>query len=149
MKQISFIFSIVILLMGCSNDDSNQSKVDYSLIVENTLNGKGTENISKSNLVINNAESWNSLLVKLNLLYNAMITYPDINVDFSKYQVIAIFDEIRPDAGYSINVKDITETQNTTIIKIAYIKATSAFFTTTQPYCIIKIPKSNNKIIFE
>jgi hypothetical protein len=51
MKQIINLFSILFLLTGCSNDDSNQSPVSFSVIAQNDT-FPDDENFPKSNLVI-------------------------------------------------------------------------------------------------
>lgn len=148
MKQIITLFSILFLLTGCNSDDSDTSNVSYSVIVQGD-NFNTNANIPKSNLVIKDQTEWNNLLSKINLVVNANSILPDTNVDFTKYQVIAVIDEVRNSGGYSIDITKITETNNSIFVKVEQLKPDGFYTVITQPYHIVKIPKTNKKVIFK
>lgn len=148
MKQIITLFSILFLLTGCNSDDSDTSNVPFSVIVQDD-NFNTNANIPKSNLVIKDQTEWNNLLLKINILTAANSIMPDIDVDFTKYQVIAVIDQVRNSGGYSIDITKITETNNSIFVKVEQLKPGGFYTVITQPYHIVKIPKTNKKIVFK
>lgn len=150
MKQIFFIFIILLAFVSCNSDDSDQdsSNVTYTEIIKGDFyNGENSN--PKANLVIQDQTIWNNVLSKMNLLMPANTIFPDTNINFTKYQVIAVFDQIRNYGGYSIDITKITETRNRIIIKVEQLKPGGIATVITQPYHIVKMPKSNKKVIFE
>lgn len=150
MKQIIFIFSILFVFASCNSDDSdnNSSNVTYSEIIKGD-NYNGKDSNPKGNLVIKDQTTWNDVLSKMNLILPANMIFPDTNIDFTKYQVIAVFDQVRNYGGYSIDITKITETRNRIIVKVEQLKPGGIATVITQPYHIIKMPKSDKKIVFE
>ena len=147
MKQIVLFFIILFSLNSCCNDDSETIIVDT--IGKNNLYGGGEEGISKSNLVINDSENWNNLITKMNSRSNVSNSFTETDIDFNKYQIIAVFDEVKYSGGYSIDIIDITENNGTVVIKIENLKKGDATSVITQPFHIIKIKKTNKEIVFE
>lgn len=147
MKQIITLFSILFLLAGCSNDDSHTSDVQYSAIVQGDY-FNGDYNNKKANLVIKDQAEWNKLLLKINILTAANSILPDIDVDFTKYQIIAVIDEVRNYGGYSIDITRITQTDNEIFVKVEHLKPGGINAVITQPYHIVKIAKSEKKVAF-
>jgi hypothetical protein len=150
MKQIIFIFSILFVFVSCNSDDSDNksSNVTYSEILKGDIyNGKDSN--PKGNLVIKDQTTWNDVLSKMNLILPANMIFPDTNIDFTKYQVIAVFDQVRNYGGYSIDITKITETRNRIIVKVEQLKPGGIATVITQPYHIIKMPKNDKKIVFE
>ena len=147
MKKIVLFFIILFSLNSCCNDDSETIIVDT--IGKNNLYGGGEEGISKSNLVINDSENWNNLITKMNSRSNVSNSFTETDIDFTKYQIIAVFDEVKYSGGYSIDIIDITENNGTVVIKIENLKKGDATSVITQPFHIIKIKKTNKEIVFE
>ncbi|PIF31929.1 protease stability complex PrcB-like protein [Flavobacterium sp. 9] len=149
MKQIFILFCVFFLLTGCSdNDDSHSSEVKYSEIIQGD-NFNGDYNNPKANLVIKDQTEWNNLLLKFNLITNANVISPDLTVDFTKYQVIAVIDDVYNYGGYSIDITKIIETNSSIFVKVEYLKPGGINAVITQPYHIVKIPKTNKKIVFK
>ncbi|TPG36337.1 protease complex subunit PrcB family protein [Flavobacterium pectinovorum] len=149
MKQIITLFSILFLLTGCSNnDDSNSSEVKYSVILQGD-HFNGDYNNPKANLVIKDQVEWNKLLLKFNFITNANVISPDLTVDFTKYQMIAVIDDVYNYGGYSIDITKIIETNSSIFVKVEYLKPGGINTVITQPYHIVKIPKTNKKVVFK
>lgn len=150
MKQIIFICSILFVFASCNSDDSDDksSNVTYSQILKGDTYSTESNN-PKGNLVIQDQTTWNNVLSKMNLILPANVIFPDTNIDFSKYQVIAVFDQVRNYGGYSIDITKITETRNRIVVKVEQLKKGGIATVITQPYHIVKIPKSDKKIVFE
>ncbi len=148
MKQILFILSIFFTLTSCSNDDSASSKVEFTEVYHGDF-FNGDYNNPKANLVIKDLAEWNKLLVKLNLDIKPWQNAISTDIDFEKYQVIAVIDEIRNYGGYSIDITKITQTNNSISVKVEQLNSGGLTTVITQPYHIVKIPKSNKKVVFE
>ncbi|MEL1255639.1 protease complex subunit PrcB family protein [Flavobacterium sp. DGU38] len=160
MKKIVLILGILFFLISCNNNDLETSPessspeslpgspITFSTIGQYNLYGNGDENISKSNLVISDAISWKNLIAKMNTRNNVSNNFTETNIDFTKYQIIAIFDKIQPSGGHSIDITLITENQKDITIKIEKLKTGDATLVMTQPFHIVKIAKSDKTIIF-
>jgi len=153
MKNISLILIILInisFVMSCSKTHDTTTQVEYSLIGQGNLYGNGQENISKQNLVISDSNSWDALLVKMNSVNNESDNFTENNIDFSNYEIIAIFDSVYGNGGHSVVITEIIE--NATDIRV-YIEKKSegavAATVMTQPFQIVKILKTTKQIIFE
>jgi hypothetical protein len=100
--------------MGCEkpewinpNDGKNNfSKVVFTTIAQGNLYGGGSEGFIKENIVILTDTAWENLKIAMNSINNEI----DVNmkIDFSVYQVIAVFDKIHVNGGRSIDIMDVT-----------------------------------------
>lgn len=149
MKQIITLFSILFLLIGCNNDneDSKQSTVEFSVIAQGDPSPSQTQNISKSNLVIQDTESWNNLLSKMSTYETSRFT--ETNVDFTNYQIIAVFDQVYGNGGHSINITKITKDRYRIFVKVENLLKGNDATVITQPYHIVKIAKTTKNIVFK
>ena len=124
-------------------------KITPVLIGKGELYGNGKEGIIKQNLVVKTKEEWNNLMNAMNSVNNESRNFTETDIDFSNYQVIALFDEIRSSGGWSIDITDITEYQDEIIVTVENLQKGGMACVMTQPYHIVKIPKSDKKIIFD
>jgi hypothetical protein len=148
MKQILFILSILFTLTSCSNDDSASSKVEFTdLYHADYFNGD--YNNPKANLVITDLAEWNKLLVKLDLNNKPWQNSISTDIDFEKYTVIAVIDEVRNYGGFSIDITGITQTENRIVVKVERLNSGGLATVITQPYHIVKIAKTNKEVVFE
>ena len=149
MKQIITLFTILFLLTGCSNDEENSSQtiVQFSVIAQGDPSPSQTENIPKSNLVIKNTESWNTFLSKMSSYETSK--FSETNVDFTKYQIIVVFDQVYGNGGHSIDITKITENNNRIFVKVEKLLKGNIATVVTQPYHIVKIAKSSKKVVFK
>ena len=151
MKKTIFIILFSILISGCRsyNNNSEIIKIEATLIAKDNLYGNGAEGINKQNLVITNKSIWNNLIAQMNAVNNVSNSFSETEIDFSKYVVIAVFDEIKSNGGYSLALT-ITDNSENIMVNVTTI-APQGFATTviTQPFHIVKILKSDLPIIFE
>lgn len=151
MKQIIAFFSILFLLTGCSNDDSNQSNqttVPFSVIAQSDT-FPDDENFPKSNLVIKDAQAWTAFMTKINATNNETGRFTETNIDFTKYQIIAVVDKIYKNGGHSIDITKITEGSNHVIVKVEKLNTGNIATVITQPYHIVKIARTSKKVVFK
>ncbi|MEN2414689.1 protease complex subunit PrcB family protein [Flavobacterium mesophilum] len=149
MKQLILFLSIALALTSCNNDDSDPSKVAFKTIIQGDHYGGSPGTIQQSNLVIKNQTDWNNLQAKLNFMTLAVYTSPDMNVDFTKQQVIAVFDQVRNSGGYSIDITNITQNNTELIVKIEQLKKGDLTTVMSQPFHIVKIAKTNKTVVFK
>ena len=150
MKKLLFLMAVV-LLVGCTDviTDIQSILVLSTKIGAGNFYGKGKENIPGQNLVIYNSLAWTELIGKMNLVNNETRNFTETNIDFSKFMVLAIFDEVKGSGGYSINITDILENQDNLTVTVQQTTPTgNAYAVMTQPYCIVKIPITAKQIIF-
>lgn len=148
MKNI-FLILITIALISCNDDDNGVKNVNFSLIGQSVLHGNGTEKIEKSNVVIENTTSWNDLIDKMNTVNNVSDDFTETDIDFSQHIVIAVFDKIYSNGGHTIDIINITESEINLTIKIDNLMTGDDTQVITQPFHIVKIPKTKKQIIFK
>jgi hypothetical protein len=150
-REILILFAFI-LFVGCVNpiNDFQPFAISPVQIGSGNLYGNGNEKITKQNLVIATNLAWTELIGKMNSVNNETKNFAETNIDFSKFMVLAIFDEVKGSGGYSISIKGILKNQdNLTVTVQKTAPAGSAYAVVTQPYCIVKIPVTTKKIIFE
>lgn len=147
------LLGIVILLfaLNCksSGNKAKMTKEAIVLIGKGNLYGSGSEGIEKQNLIVTSPEEWKDLLNKMNAVNKVSDSFSETDIDFSEYTVIAVFDEVKNSGGHSLNLV-IQETKDKFWVEVLR-KSPDGIATSvmTQPYYIIKVPKSELPIVFE
>ncbi|WP_299112389.1 hypothetical protein [uncultured Winogradskyella sp.] len=147
------LFAILVLLfaLNCKSTEhqTKMAKEDIVLIGKGNLFGSGAEGIEKQNLIVTGSDQWNGLLKKMNSVNNVSDSFSETKVDFSKYTLIAIFDDVKGTGGHSIELDINTNSENIEV-NIDH-KGPEGIATTvmTQPFYIVKIPKSDLPILFK
>lgn len=152
MNRYVLLVLMAIMTLSCNTNDDGLEGVEVksTLIADDVLYGAGREGINKENFVITNTNEWNNLVAKMNAVNNATQNFTETDIDFSKYTVIAVFDEVRPTGGYDISL-EIKETTNRTLVKISNTGpsiGSGATTVVTQPYVIRKIQKTDLPVVF-
>ena len=151
MKKNVCIILLSILILSCTSEDYNIEMVDIesTLIAKDNLFGNGGEGIIEQNLEITNQSMWNNLISQMNSVNNVSDNFSEIDIDFSQYKIIAIFDKIKSKVGHSLELNIMSNSENI-IVNINDISPKgNAAAVITQPYHIVKISNSNLPIIFE
>ncbi|WP_299121915.1 protease complex subunit PrcB family protein [uncultured Winogradskyella sp.] len=150
--MINKTFAILILLfvLNCKSTQ-NQEKMgeqDIVLISKGNLYGSGEEGIEKQNSVITNDSDWQDLMARMNSVNKISGGFSESEIDFSKYRVVAVFDEVKSTGGHSIEL-DIASNSENIEVNISH-KSPEGMATTvmTQPYYIVKIVKNDLPISF-
>lgn len=148
-KTIILTFSLFFIL-SCNNDDKNSNfqstVIPFTEIGKGSLYGNGSENISQSNLLINNQIDWQNLIDQMNSVNNISNNFTENTIDFDSYSIVAIFLEIKP-TGWEVSITNITE--NETNISVSILESKMDNTVITQPFHIVKIPKTNKEIVVE
>lgn len=149
-KIILFLSVLAASAISCNNsDDVKQKSVPFILVGQGNLLGAGKEDIIKQNIIITDSVQWQDILNQMNVVNDVSKSFAETNIDFSKYQVIAIFDEVKGNGGWSIDITKIEEQANEIIVYITNLKTGDISSVITQPYQIVKIPVSEEQIIFK
>ncbi len=143
--------SVLLFVLNCkstSNTSQMKSINDEMLIAKGNLYGAGAEGIIKQNLIIANANDWKTLIQKLDQLNKVSDGFSETEIDFEKYNVLAVFDEVKSTGGHSIDLKISKNTEHT-IVNVSFNSPQDMATTVmTQPYIIVKIDKSELPIKF-
>ena len=158
MKKNALIILLAIFALSCNSEEYNLDSEEYNLeivdiesilITKDNLFGNGGEGIIEQNLVITSQSMWNNLISQMNSVNNVSDNFSEIDIDFSQYKVIAIFDKIKNNGGHSLEL-NLTGNSENIIVNINYISPKGNVMSViTQPYHIVKISNSNLPIIFE
>ncbi|WP_458627918.1 protease complex subunit PrcB family protein [Winogradskyella sp. PC D3.3] len=145
--SLLFVFSC-----KCHKMDQNNAKmttVEPVLISKGNLYGSGSEGIAKQNTIIETQRDWERLMEQMNSVNNVSEHFTETKIDFSKYAVIAVFNDVKGSGGYAIDL-DISKTSEKMLVTVKHSspkgKATSVL---TQPYYIVKIAKQDLPIVFQ
>jgi hypothetical protein len=153
MKMLKFLMIILFAAsMGTACTNSVTPEQEPSNI-EPVLIGKGViyyfDGFTIPNRVIASVEEWNTLKTAMRDRVHGLNTFDETDVDFSACQVIAIFDEIHGNGGWSIDITGIVEYSDKIIVSVTNLKTGNASRIITQPYHIVKIPVSSKEIAFQ
>lgn len=151
MKKAILIYLLLIFVCSCNSndDDSNIINIDSTLIAKGNLYGNGTEGITEQNMVINNETTWDNLITQMDLVNDESDYFSEIDIDFAEYKVIAVFDEIKENGGYSLELNINSNSENIIVSITDLVPEGNATTVITQPYYIVKIPTTDLPIIFE
>jgi len=143
-----FLFVFISCDEGKINNDFIPKTIIPALIAHGELYGNGREGIVKQNLVIKTQEEWNNLIAAMNSVNNVSDNFAETYIDFSKYQVIAVFDEVKIHSGWDIDFTDITENANEIVVTVSNPNTGGEVRHITQPFQIVKISVSSKSITF-
>ena len=151
MKTHALIVLLFTLFISCDSGDNNSELtiIESTLIAKDRLFGNGEEGITPQNIVIANQSNWNDLITQMNSVNNVSDNFSEIDISFSEYNVIAVFDELKGNDGHSIELSIISNSENIIVSVTNLPSEGNAATVITQPYHIVKIPTSILPIIFE
>ena len=152
-KKILVLLIAVFSFSSCNNNDDEPFtpiNIEFEVIGSGNLFGGGAEEILQGNYIVNNQSDWNLLLNKMNS-FNPGTTsdFTTNNINFQTHIIIAVFDEVRMNNGFLINIENITENQDNLTVDVVQSNPGSIQSVITQPYQIVRIPITNKPIVFE
>lgn len=149
MKYLLFVFVLTFSVLSCNNTvQSSQEPVTTTLISKGELYGNGAEGILSSQLVINDTTSWNALVDQMNSVNTVSDSFSETDINFSDFTIIAVFDEIKGNGGYGIDLTVSSNAENITVNVTHLSPEGNAITVMTQPYHIVKIPKAVLPVVF-
>ncbi|MDR1371209.1 MAG: hypothetical protein LBJ72_13970 [Dysgonamonadaceae bacterium] len=154
MKIKLLILSAIVFFIpvGCDKNAGNEEFVPQTitpiLIEQGVLYGE-RRNITQCEMIIKTPGEWDNLIAVMNSDPLSSYYFQGKDVDFSNYQVIAVFDELRDKSGWSIDITDITEYEDCITVTVQNLQKGSVNPATIRPFHIIMIPASDKKIVFQ
>ncbi len=163
MKKIILVL-VSFIYFGCSNNAidpvvASPAVIAYPIVINPFLIGKGEKigaglGITQQNTVITNQATWTAFLnslVDTNCpgCNNVISTFSTTTIDFTNYNVIVCIDVVRgTTGGNEITIVGINENQNTINVSLTHVIG-GFFLLDSQPYHIVRIPKSTKPIVFQ
>ncbi|MDR1171423.1 MAG: hypothetical protein LBL24_03100, partial [Bacteroidales bacterium] len=154
LKILIFVVLALSMVTGCMDFvPPRQEAVEVEIEIEPVLTGKGEmtyfEGFTIPDRVITSVEKWNELKAAMRDRVYGLNTFDETDIDFSAYQVIAIFDEMHGNGGWSIDITGIVEYSDRIVISVTHLKTGDPSRVFTQPYHIVRIPASSKEIVFQ
>jgi len=149
MKSLIFSSIILISLASCKKIVCEEGPVSREDISQSTLYGAGDENIDESNLVIKTQNEWDDLIEKIDAVNDESSNFSTTVIDFNTHMVIACFDKVQPNGGYSLEIGTVNH--DGTQLNVEVIKTSSSGMVTqviTQPYEIIVVKRCDDNVVF-
>jgi hypothetical protein len=149
MKKVMLAIGFALILIGCNSHDiekSPEKEIPVVEIMRDNLFGAGSEKIPKQDLIIKSQSEWTNLQTAINSVNSSGIA--ETEIDFTKYTVIAVFDKLRSNGGWSIDITAISETADKIIVSVSNLQTGNGTAVMTQPFHIVKIPVSKKEIEF-
>lgn len=88
-------------------------------------------------------------MTKINSANSETDSFIETEIDFSNFILLAVFDEIKMNGGYTIDITGVVENKNDITVTIRNLSPNGAVYTViNQPYHIVKIPKTEKRIVF-
>jgi hypothetical protein len=136
---------IMLFVVACDVDEFKS--VDASVVGRGNFHVYMQESIFKSCSIITDNSGWQELVRKLNLFKDTNSDFVKTNIDFSQYDVIAVFDRIRTGVYYAVKI-DLIEGRNMLFIKVSHEKNMNQqpIGDNIQSYLIVKVLKINKSI---
>ena len=164
MKKIILVF-VSLICFGCSNNAIDPAVVTappavaYPIVINPFLIGKNenigaTLGLPQQNRVITNQADWTIFLNSLIYptcprCFNVIGTFSTTTIDFANYNVIVCIDVVRQTVGGNeITIVGINENQNTINVSLTHVIG-GFFLLISQPYHIVRIPKSTKPVVFQ
>lgn len=155
-KYNFYVITAVLLIISCNNKKSNTTSditypipIEWSLVGNGNLLGNHSEGIEAGSLWIRGQQEWRDLVDKINTNNRVSDTFIENDIDFTQFDLIATFDKVRPHSGFIIAVDSIIEDANNRLVYISWRDKKRGFEMPSQPYYLVKIPKSKKTIMFQ
>ncbi|QNK77194.1 protease complex subunit PrcB family protein [Winogradskyella sp. PAMC22761] len=149
--KVKLIILIAIGLFSCkaNHNKDKMAIIETVLIAKGNLHGSGSEGFTKQNMVIDNQSDWESLMAQINSVNNVSDHFTETKINFSEYNVIAVFDDVKGSGGHKINL-DVIKTNKQVLVTVDFVGPSGMATTVmTQPYYIAKILKTDLPILFK
>lgn len=150
MKNIIIIIISIFILSACNKDATGPNNLEQILIVSGVLSGNGAEEIQQGNYVIENEFFWNTFITKMNTVNDESQNFTETEIDFDKFIILAVFDDVKSSGGHSVEIEELVEKEDA--IEVIIKRASPSGIVThviCQPYYISKIQKPNKDIVFK
>lgn len=151
MKKSLILFVFSLLIMSCSSDDTETTTttIETTLIGKGNLYGSSSQGVDEQNLVINNETEWNALITLLDAANNISDSFTETDIDFTAFTVIVAIDQVRGNGGHVLGIVVNANPENVLVTVTDLAPQGNATTVITQPYHIVKIPKTTLPVVFQ
>ncbi|MDX1653121.1 MAG: hypothetical protein R3277_11545 [Brumimicrobium sp.] len=142
----------LLIAFGCGNSKNTQSvnKRGYELLESGVLDGAGEEGFGQEYIAVENMDQLNDVLKRMNSV-NEEISSLDIPADktyFEEKMILFIFDEVRDERGYDLEISKTYSTPDHMHVDVQVIKEVDdAPTVVSQYYKVIEMEKSDKSLI--
>ena len=89
-------------------------------------------------------------MAQMNAANKVSDSFTETKIDFSKYAIIAVFNDVKGNGGSNIELEVSTSLKHNTVVTVKYISPSGyATSVMTQPFYIAKISKTALPIMFQ
>jgi hypothetical protein len=162
MKNL-FLLLVSFIIVSCNNNDEPEPATTpfVPITINSTLVGKhrlsGSEGVIQQNIIINNNSDWVNLKNQIDSQFIAIglgnyyteNNFEETTIDFTNFTVMAIFDQVYGNGGHTIDITNITEYETNVIVTVENLETGNTSSSYSQPYHIVKIPKTIKPIFFQ
>ncbi|WP_339752008.1 hypothetical protein [uncultured Winogradskyella sp.] len=144
---------MLIFVVSCNNDDDNNpefqpTEIAFTEVGRGSLLGNGDEGISESILLINTDTDWQNLMTQMNINGNTTAGFSETDIDFETYSIIAVFLDVKLTSWY-LEITNIIENETNITVTIDEYQPIIFLNSITQPFHIVKIPKTDKPIVLD
>lgn len=140
------VFLISAVYSGCSTQGNDEKKLPMEIILDGTYSAVE----DKREILLNNNEDFQKLMADV---YKNLDQMPRIPVvDFNKNSVVAVFIGNRSNGGFMVAIDSITEGSKNLTVNITETTPGKNCMVTdaiTRPFTLVKIPKTESKLVFK
>ena len=142
------ILSVLFLfLLGCSEDDATYSPQPIIPISISHYSLPGvTQSVAQQNLVVAEDSVWVTLKQSMS---TRLEHFSETEINFDEFIVLAVFDQIYPNGGHSIDITSVVEHETNITVTLERLLTGDMTAVIMQPYHIVKIPKTSKPVLFE
>jgi hypothetical protein len=147
MKTLFLTCLSFFMLLSCSNsiDSFTPQTITPVLIGKSSISDPSTP---LQNVLITNQTQWDALLISMNEVNNVSANFTETNIDLSNFDIIAVFRNPISNSSSTVDITSIIENRANRIVTVQnLINGISSDIS--QPFHIVKIPKSTKPVVFE
>jgi len=146
MKSVISILALACLFLACASTartDQSGESIEFTPILE----GQHSLADTASSYLIGDKETWTEIWQFANGNIEPMPELPEIN--FEKQMVLAVFMGRKNSGGYRNEIASINKVESFLNVKVINYRREGGMMlpVLTSPFCIVKIPKSNYKLL--
>lgn len=137
------ILSVVIFTLSCASN-TKIDNADFEVIYKSSYLGKSEKGFE----LIQTYKTYSELIKRLEL--EEVEDEDFFDIDFSNQSILVVYLGERNTGGYSIDVSNIYWNKNNLVVQTSETKPQKGEMVTkaiTNPYCVVKIPKTPTVIL--
>lgn len=140
---------MLFMVTSCHGEDENvenKNQINFQLIGKGNLIGNY---VNPQNTIITNSIQWNNFLNQIDsTTYQTSASFITTYINFNEFIVIVVVDEIYPSGGHSIDITKMEDYPKYIDINVEKSLKGNVTSIITQPYHIVKIPKTTKSLLF-